>query len=148
MPRGPSVDWPALLPDVARRLLGEPPRTEAGGATWRYRSRGSLAVHVGGDRRGTWRDHEAGAGGGTLDLVQHVNGCDKAGALAWLVDARLIAPRGDADPARIRRNRRRGARIATRIAREAACERSAAAKWYLGTPSGARAPSWRRLRRN
>ena len=24
VPRGPSVDWPALLPDVARRLLGEP----------------------------------------------------------------------------------------------------------------------------
>ena len=86
--------------------------------------------------------------GGTLDLVQHVNGCDKAGALAWLVDARLIAPRGGADPARIRRNRRRGARIATRIAREAACERSAAAKWYLGNPQRRPRPSWRRLRRN
>ena len=49
------TDWPALLPDVARRLLGDPPRTEAAGATWRYRSRGSLAVHVGGDRVGALR---------------------------------------------------------------------------------------------
>ena len=29
VPRGPSVDWPALLPDVARRLLGEPHRARA-----------------------------------------------------------------------------------------------------------------------
>ena len=89
-----ATDWPALLPDVARRLLGEPPRIEAGGATWRYRGRGSLAVHVGGARAGTWRDHEAGAGGGTLALIEHAAQTDKAGALAWLVDARLIAAPG------------------------------------------------------
>ena len=94
---GPPTDWPALLPDVARRLLGAPPRIEAGGATWRYRSRGSLAVHVGDARCGTWHDFEADAGGGTLALVQHVNGCDKAGALAWLADAGLIAPPAAAD---------------------------------------------------
>ena len=45
---GPPADWPALLPDVARRLLGDPDATESGGATWRYGNRGSLAVHVGG----------------------------------------------------------------------------------------------------
>ena len=54
-----GADFAALLPDVARLLLGDPPRIEAGGATWRYRGRGSLAVHVGGARAGTWRDHEA-----------------------------------------------------------------------------------------
>ena len=97
----PVADFAALLPDVARRLLGEPPRIEAGGETWRYRGRGSLAVHVGGARAGTWRDHEAGAGGGTLALIEHAAQTDKAGALAWLVDARLIAAPGgpDARPA-------------------------------------------------
>ena len=53
----PATDFAALLPDVARRLRGEPERIEAGGATWRYGSHGSLAVHVGGAwlaARGTW----------------------------------------------------------------------------------------------
>ena len=96
-----GADFAALLPDVARLLLGDPPRIEAGGATWRYRGRGSLAVHVGGAHAGTWRDHEAGAGGGTLALIEHAAQTDKAGALAWLVDARLIAAPGgpDARPA-------------------------------------------------
>ena len=61
------------------------------GATARH---GSLSVHL---ERGTWHDFEADAGGGVLDLVQHATGCDKAGALAWLVDARLIDPPAGAD---------------------------------------------------
>ena len=69
---------------MARRLLGDPPRL--GADEWRY---GSLSVHP---ARGTWHDFEADAGGGALALIEHVNGCDKAGALAWLVDARLIDP--------------------------------------------------------
>ena len=72
---------------MARRLLGDPPR--ATDAEWRYGSHGSLSVHP---ARGTWHDFEADAGGGALALIEHVNGCDKAGALQWLVDARLIAP--------------------------------------------------------
>ena len=97
VPRGPSVDWPALLPDVARRLLGDPPRATA--TEWRYGSHGSLSVHP---ARGTWHDFEANAGGGALDLVEHLVQTDKAGALAWLVDAGLIDPPAgpDARPAR------------------------------------------------
>ena len=87
-----GADFAALLPDVARRLLGDPPRATA--AEWRYGSHGSLSVHL---ERGTWHDFEADAGGGVLDLVQHATGCDKAGALAWLVDARLIDPPAGAD---------------------------------------------------
>ena len=82
-----GADFAALLPDVARRLLGDPPR--ATDAEWRYGSHGSLSVHP---ARGTWRDFEAATGGGTLALIEHVAGCDKAGALQWLVAARLIAP--------------------------------------------------------
>lgn len=47
-----GADFPALIGDVARLLFGEPNRIEADG-TWRYGTRGSPAVHVAGDRRGT-----------------------------------------------------------------------------------------------
>lgn len=90
------TDWSALLPDVARRLLGEPTRTEHGGDTWRYRTHGSLAVHVGGDRRGTFHDFEADVSGGTFGLVQHVLQTDRSGTIRWLVDAGLIAPSNSA----------------------------------------------------
>lgn len=93
---GPATDWSALLPDVARLLLGEPNRFERGGASWRYGNKGSLAVHVDGDRAGTWHDFEAGVGGGTLALVEHVQQTDRAGAMRWLTDAGLIAPRNNA----------------------------------------------------
>ena len=83
-----GADFAALLPDVARRLLGDhPPR--ARGDEWRYGSHGSLAVHP---ERGTWHDFEADAGGGTLALIEHVLTTDHGGALAWLVEARLIDP--------------------------------------------------------
>ena len=91
-----GADFAALLPDMARRLLGDPPRATA--AEWRYGSHGSLSVHP---QSGTWHDFEADAGGGALDLVMHLLQTDKAGALAWLVDARLIDPPAgpDARPA-------------------------------------------------
>ena len=95
-----GADFAALLPDVARRLLGDPPRI--GADEWRYRTHGSLSVHP---ARGTWYDFKAATGGGALALIEHVNGCDKADALRWLVDARLIDPPAgpDAPPAAPRR---------------------------------------------
>ena len=134
---GPPADWPALLPDVARRLLGAPTRIEAGGATWRYRSRGSLAVHVGGAAPGTWHDFEADESGGTLALVQHVNGCDKAGALAWLADAGLIAPPAAADARPAAPRRAAATPVSAPIRPESA--RSAAA-----APDSVRNPTLRR----
>ena len=95
------TDWPALLPDVARRLLANWPCRELGGDL-RYGSRGSLVVHP---HAGTWHDFEADAGGGTLALVEHVLQTDRAGALQWLVDVGLIAPPSgpDAHPGAPRR---------------------------------------------
>ena len=89
-----------MLPDVARRLLADRPCRELGGDL-RYGSRGSLVLHP----HGTWHDFEAGAGGGTLALVEHVLQTDRDGALQWLVDVGLIAtPSGpDARPAAPRR---------------------------------------------
>ena len=77
------TDWPDLLEPVARELLGEPSRRTTSGE-WRYGRKGSLAVHVGGPRAGTWRDHETDAEGGVLDLLEHVEGIDRAEALNWL----------------------------------------------------------------
>ena len=61
-----GADFAALLPDVARRLLGDPPRARAD--EWRY---GSLSVHP---QRGTLA---------RLRVVEHVLQTDRAGALAW-----------------------------------------------------------------
>ena len=98
-----ETDWASLLPEVARRLLGEPPRTARGGDTWRYGTKGSLSVHVGGDWAGRWHHFETGKSGGTLDLVQRELQCDKAAALQWLEDKGLIerrAARGGSRDAR------------------------------------------------
>ena len=92
------TDWPDLLEPVARELLGEPSRRTTSGE-WRYGRKGSLAVHVAGHRAGTWRDHEADAGGGVLDLLEHVEGIDRAEALVWLRRRGLLdgaQPPGDA----------------------------------------------------
>ena len=92
------TDWPDLLEPVALELLGEPSRRTTSGE-WRYGRKGSLAVHVGGPRAGTWRDHEAGVGGGVLDLLEHVEGIDRAEALVWLRRRDLLdgaQPPGDA----------------------------------------------------
>ena len=65
-----SVDWDSLIEPMALALLGDPPRKRQHGSEWRYRGKGSLAVHVDGPRPGTWRDHEEGKGGGVLALVE------------------------------------------------------------------------------
>ena len=92
------TDWPDLLEPVALELLGEPSRRTTSGE-WRYGRKGSLAVHVAGHRAGTWRDYEAGVGGGVLDLLEHVEEIDRAEALVWLRRRDLLddaQPPGDA----------------------------------------------------
>ena len=91
-----ETDWAALLEPVARELLGDPVRRPSSGE-WRYRRKGSLAVHVAGPRRGTWRDHEADVGGGVLELLAHVEGLNRPEALEWLRHRGLLdGPRTDA----------------------------------------------------
>ena len=78
------------MPDMARALLGEPNARLSTARELRYGARGSLAVHVGGEWAGTWRDHEAGEGGGVLALVMRERGGSEREALAWLRDAGLL----------------------------------------------------------
>ena len=85
------IDFAALMPDVARALLGEPNARLSTTREWRYRTHGSLAVHVGGEHSGTFRDHEAYKGGGVLELVIRETGArDTREAMAWLRDAGLL----------------------------------------------------------
>ena len=84
------IDFAALMPDVARALLGEPNARLSNAHELRYGTHGSLAVHVGGEHSGTWRDHEADAGGGVLALVVRERGGSEREALAWLHDAGLL----------------------------------------------------------
>ena len=97
MGRTENIDWAALMPDVARRLLGEPASIKNSGNTWRYRRRGSLAVHVGGTGglKGTWSDWESGHRGGVLELIERERGCDRAAAMAWLECEGLIPAKSD-----------------------------------------------------
>ena len=84
------IDWPALMRPVALALLGKPNARLSTVREWRYRTHGSLVVHVDGEYSGTFRDHEADAGGGVLALVVRERGGSEREALAWLRDAGLL----------------------------------------------------------
>lgn len=77
-------DFADYIEPVARRLFGEPNRGLSTKEEWRYGTRGSLVVKVGGPNKGTFVDHEAGNGGGVLDLIAREEGGDKRAALDWL----------------------------------------------------------------
>ena len=87
--------WRAIVAPVALALLGEPNPRLSSGRELRYGTKGSLVVHVGGERAGTWHDFETGEGGGVLDLVTRERGCDKAAAKHWLRDGGFLEPQPD-----------------------------------------------------
>src|SRR6516162_5886192 len=65
-----DADLAPLIEPVARRLLGEPNLRLSTRTELRFGTHGSVAVVIAGPKRGTWYDHEAGEGGGVLDLVR------------------------------------------------------------------------------
>lgn len=77
-------DFLNLIEPVARRLLGDPDPRLSSKEEWRYGTRGSLSIKVGGPHKGTWNDHEAATGGGVLDLVAREKGGDRKSAAEWL----------------------------------------------------------------
>src|SRR6516225_8251635 len=80
------IDFAALIEPVARRVWGEP--TITGEQELRWGTKGSCSIDL---SKGTWFDHEAGRGGGTLDLIQQVTGCsNNKEAMRWLRDNHLI----------------------------------------------------------
>lgn len=82
-----DIDFAALMPEVAGKLLGDPNKALSNGKTWRFGNRGSLSLDL---TKGVWHDHETGQGGGTLDLIRHKTGRVGAGAFEWLREQRLI----------------------------------------------------------
>lgn len=79
------------MKEVAQRLLGDPNPRRSTRAEWRYGSKGSLAVAI---EAGTWFDHEAGVGGGVIDLVRRELQCDLPAALSWLDLPEIYRPYG------------------------------------------------------
>ena len=84
-------DWQAFdaelrarVPELVVELLGKP--TFRAGQEWRWGRKGSLSVVIAGPGAGMWFDHEAGEGGGLIDLVGRVRGLNRREALDWTAD--------------------------------------------------------------
>ena len=77
------TDFNQLMPGVAQTLLGEPNKEISTKNEWRFGAKGSLSVDL---RAGRWFDHEAGEGGGVLDLVRRQTGRANGAAVQWLRD--------------------------------------------------------------
>ncbi|WP_319796612.1 toprim domain-containing protein [Nitrobacter sp.] len=71
----------ASMNDLARHLYGEPNRRMSSRRELRFGRKGSLAVVIDGPKAGSWCDHEAGGGGGPLDLIMHSRECSFRDAL-------------------------------------------------------------------
>ncbi len=106
---GPAVgpvtgrDWQAFdaelrprAPEIVVELLGQP--TARSRDEWRWGRKGSLVVVVAGAKAGMWFDHEAGTGGGLVDLVARTRGLSRREALDWTADRVGLA--GDVVPRR------------------------------------------------
>jgi putative DNA primase/helicase len=79
-----DINFARLIEPVARRLLGEPNKDLSDKNTLKWGTRGSMAVEIAGENAGTWYDHEAGAGGGVLDLIRERAALTNGAALDWL----------------------------------------------------------------
>lgn len=76
-----ASDLARHMEGVARLLLGEPNKAMSSKTELRFGSNGSLSVDL---KKGTWFDHEAQEGGGTLDLIYRYTGLANGMALDWL----------------------------------------------------------------
>jgi|14BtaG_2_1085337.scaffolds.fasta_scaffold08254_3 KaiC/GvpD/RAD55 family RecA-like ATPase len=63
-----QIDWIRIAPEVAKQLLGEPSKTSSNELRWG--NKGSMVLNK---EEGTFYDHEAGVGGGVIDLIKHLN---------------------------------------------------------------------------
>ena len=109
------LDYSRLMSEVALALLGEPSskhlfaharsdccyqgrhcpqptKCSRGGVEWRYGTNGSLSIDL---HKNVYYDHEAGQGGGVLDLIVRDNGGDYRDAVKF-VDADGICITADA----------------------------------------------------
>jgi hypothetical protein len=83
-----ETDFSAFTRELCIRFWGKPVSETAKELRWG--SGGSRSFSV---EKNVWSDHEAGTGGGTLQLVERECSTDRAGALAWLEKEGYIAGR-------------------------------------------------------
>lgn len=82
-----TIDFSSLIGPVAIELLGEP--TKKTSAKWTYGASGKVVVRP---KKGNFSDFGAGISGGTLALIEHVHGCNRADAMRWLGECGFIPP--------------------------------------------------------
>jgi putative DNA primase/helicase len=71
----------SLIAAVARILLGPPNAQLSSAIEWRYGTQGSLAINL---VKNVWHDHEAGRGGGVLELIKRETALDGRDCFGWL----------------------------------------------------------------
>ena len=98
--------------EVATALLGEP--TQRTRRTWRWGSKGSLALEVAGPKAGRWFDHERGEGGDMLALIARERRAGLSEAAGWGRRFLGLEP-GRAEAAPRRREQDQDARRAWRV---------------------------------
>jgi hypothetical protein len=86
-----NINFPNLMESVALHLLGEPNRKLSTTTKLRWGNHGSMSVDL---VKGTFYDHEVKKGGGVLDFIVHILGCDNhAAAKRWLQDSGHVSAR-------------------------------------------------------
>ena len=81
-----------LMEPVARELLGEPNAALSSKRELRWGSRGSISVDL---EKGVWMDHEAGEGGGVLDMLLRWESVSGAEAWEWMERKGISQPRAN-----------------------------------------------------
>jgi putative DNA primase/helicase len=81
--RGALVDQ---LESLAENLLGDHNRARSRRSQWRWGNQGSFSIEIAGRKRGAWYDHEAGQGGGPIELIQHVLRRNFDETVIWAAD--------------------------------------------------------------
>ena len=85
-----AASFGPLIGDVARRVWGEPNKRLSKPGELRWGNQGARIVYT---EKGAFKNTEADVSGGTLELLHHASGLEKAGAIAWLVKEGLIPDR-------------------------------------------------------
>jgi hypothetical protein len=92
-------DLGSEIGNVAKALRGEPNKRLSSRHELRFGDHGSLSIDL---HNGRWFDHEAQTGGNVIELVKHELHCDRATAVAWLVEQGYLEER-EPQPERPRR---------------------------------------------
>lgn len=127
-----ATEFAGLIQTVATELLGDPNRELSTRKELRWGNRGSLSVDL---EKDCWHDHEAGTGGGVLDLIRRETGRDARGAADWLRERGLIeaAPQQRREVARYRYRDETGAHLfdVVRFAPKDFRQQAASGAWSL-----------------